>query len=617
MNRVWSLLTPTVTGRRGRGVLVLILAVLVPVTVLMTLVPSPGAERVPAALVNLDTPVQESVNGAEVPVAAGKVLTENLVSDPRGIAWTLTDPATARAGLASGAFLAVVTIPSGFSQDAGTLTGDSPTQATVQVETSTAHGYLLGAVAEALTANLPSGVSAQLTEQYVGGTLGAFADLHDGVGQAASAASEISDAIAQAAGGADQIATATDRLTSGLEEIAGVLRALPAGADDLGALTAAGAAEAAGLSLGLAGSAVAAEEALRVQRSALGATDALLAWVREHPDASASDVLSRLEDLRRQTADVEARLARQSEELGVGAADAAVLAVGAGAIASISGPVADGLGKLADAAADAREGSALLGGADRELATGLDRLADGSTQLAGALSAVSAATPDYTADQQKQIASVVSSPIAVEHTAAAGPASAELSAVAAVAPVGLWLGALVVLLVLAPFARSSLTSPATAGRIAMDGAVVAGGIACVQALAVWVALALLGVTPGRLPVALAFTLVLAGCVMLIHQVLTAALGRAGFIASAVLLAVQLVAAGTLAPASLAPAAGSPLSLLPLSLGLQGAQALVGGSLHGVLAAAVGLALWACAALGGTMAAITVQRRRNVAALVRG
>src|SRR3546814_16493353 len=122
--------------------------------------------------------------------------------------------------------LAVVTIPSGFSKDASSLAGDAPVQAQLQVQTSTSHGYLVGAVAQALTAHLPAGVSAQLTQQYVGGTLGAFAQLRSGVGQAGDAASEIASATGQAAEGARQLGAATVQLTGGRDRLTPVLRAL-------------------------------------------------------------------------------------------------------------------------------------------------------------------------------------------------------------------------------------------------------------------------------------------------------------------------------------------------------------------------------------------------------
>ncbi len=618
MKRVWSLLTPGATGRRrGRGLLVLALAIAVPAAVLVTLVPQRGADAVPVALVNLDTPIQQDVDGTDVPVAAGKLLTENLVNDAQGIEWTLTDSDTARAGLDSGAFLAVVTVPSDFSEDAATLTGGAPTQATIAVQTSTAHGYLVSAVADALTANLPAGVSTQLTEQYVGGTLGALGELRTGIGQAGDAASEIAAATDQAAEGARQIAAASDQLTGGLEQMTGVLRALPGGAHDLGALTAAGATQSAALSLGLAGASLGAEVAHEAQLASLATIEALQTCVGDGSAAPTCDVTAALADLNAQAVAVEELLAGQSGALAVGAADAGALAIGAGTIAAVSGPVADGLGQLAEAAAGAAGGSAQLAAAEAELAGGLDRLAEGTDQLGGALSEVSTSIPDHSADEQKQIASVVASPIAVERTAVSGPGSAWLSAIAVVAPVGLWLGAFVLFLVLAPFARNALTTPASAGRIAADGAGVAIIVALAQGVIVWGVLALVGAAPDRLPVALALVLASSVCFALVHQMLVAAFGRAGLIVSAVLLGLQLVAAGTLSPAALAPAADSPLSLLPLSLGLQGAQALVGGSAEAVVSAAVGLGIWAVAAWLGTVVAITAQRRRTMHALIAG
>jgi putative membrane protein len=62
-----------------------------------------GAPNLPAAIVNLDKPIQITVAGKTVPVAAGKLLTSQLRSgNTSGLEWTITDAHAASAGLASG-----------------------------------------------------------------------------------------------------------------------------------------------------------------------------------------------------------------------------------------------------------------------------------------------------------------------------------------------------------------------------------------------------------------------------------------------------------------------------------------------------------------------------------
>lgn len=602
MTRLWTLMPAA--GRPGRTAALVVLTLLAPLLVLLAMLPDRAEQTVPTAIVNLDVPVAD----AATPVAAGKLLTENLLTADGGLQWTLTDTATADAGLASGRFHAVVTIPAGFSQNVATIATDDPEQAQLQVQTSTRHGYLSGVIAAALAAGLPAGVSAELTSGYVSGTLGAYTDLHQGIGQAASGAHTMAAGMTAAAAGAADLATGTEQLSAGIGEIGGVLDALPQGARDLGALSAQASVDAADLARSLGAQTVRAEELALAQDVGVLALDALLAQITLDPAAPSGDLLDELAALRAGAAALAAQLQDQTGALGADALEAAGLAVGARVVADLSLPVADGLGRLAVAEEAAASGAGELADGMGALQTGLEELAGGSDQLAAGLDTVSADIPSYTADQQKSIASVVATPIGVQSASVGGPATWRAASVAALAPVALWLGALATFLVIAPYARSALGTPASARRIAADGALIAVTAAVVQALLIGLGVAVLGVAPERVAATFGFAVIVAVCFALVHQALCALLGRAGLLVSLVALGLQLMAAGTLGSA-----AAAPLSLLPLSLAMQGAQALVGGSLHEVLQAAFGLAVWAVVAFPA--AVIGVNRARRPAAAV--
>ncbi len=608
MSSVWSLLP---AGGRGRVVTIAVVAVIVPLLIMLTLLPRPAQDRVPVAIVNLDVPIQ---NGS-TPVAAGKLLSENLLTSDTGIAWTLTDPATADAGLRTGGFAAVVTIPANFSGDVATLGSAAPTAASLGVTTSTRHGYLSGVLAQALATGLPRAVEAQLTSGYVSGTLSAFAQLGTGIDQAASGATELASGVGAAATGAGQLAAGARELDAGLRSLGGVLRALPDGARGLGVASAAAAANAAALSDSIARSALDAEELSVAQDLGVADLDILAAYIAAHPTTPASELLDDLQALRAGAADVAANLQTQADRLAGDAVDAAALAVGAGGVAALSGPVASGLNQLATAESGASAGAAALAGGLDELSQGLTSASGAAGELAGGLQQAAASIPDYTTTQQQAIATAVASPIQVTTTSVGGPESDLAAAVAVLAPVSLWLGALAIFLIVAPFARAALPTPATAGRIAADGAVVAVVVAAIQAFLVWIGIALLGVTPDRIGVAFGLTVIVAVAFALFHQALTALFSRTGLIISVLVLGLQLVAAGTLGPVTAGTLAATPFSVLPLSLALQGGEALVGGSLHEVLRAAVGLLIWAVLGFGATVLGVRRARARAMRAAV--
>jgi putative membrane protein len=108
MSSFLALLTSTDVAGRSRAVRVVavVLAVLTPLLIAGIAVTaigkdvstnSDGAPNLPAAVVNLDLPIQTTIDGKQVPVVAGKLLTTQLISEnTTGFSWTITDAYASR-----------------------------------------------------------------------------------------------------------------------------------------------------------------------------------------------------------------------------------------------------------------------------------------------------------------------------------------------------------------------------------------------------------------------------------------------------------------------------------------------------------------------------------------
>ncbi|CAM3605530.1 YhgE/Pip domain-containing protein [Isoptericola cucumis] len=270
---------PTIpaAGRQARNPWRIAAVALLPIMVLGLLLaalwnPQDRLDQVPAAIVNLDEPVE--VDGQTVPL--GRQLASGLVSggataegekaaqpaaDATNFAWEITDADSARAGLADGTYSAVVTIPEGFSAAATSFGGEqvaSARQATIDVSTPPGGRVADDALARVVAATATSVMSSTLTETYVDNVLVGFDDLADGIGDAQDGATQLADGAGDAADGADQLAdgvdqthTGADQLASGAGELASGASELAGGADDLAGGVAQSAAGADGIAGGV------------------------------------------------------------------------------------------------------------------------------------------------------------------------------------------------------------------------------------------------------------------------------------------------------------------------------------------------------------------------------
>lgn len=210
---------------------------------------------VQAAVVNHDEMVE--INGQMVPM--GRQLAAELVNSDReqNFTWIIADDEAATAGLASGEFAAVVTIPKEFSASVTSFSGDAAaaTRATIQVETSPVAGIsetalgrsIANAAANALNRSLTSSylenvylgftaMGEQMTElsdgtdQLADGATqlsngldlasSAGAQLRDGAGQSASGAATLADGTNQLAGGTTQLADGAQQYATGMQTFA-------------------------------------------------------------------------------------------------------------------------------------------------------------------------------------------------------------------------------------------------------------------------------------------------------------------------------------------------------------------------------------------------------------
>jgi len=344
---------PTITTRDRRDPWRIAAVALLPIMVLGLLLaalwnPQDRLDQVPAAIVNLDEPVQ--VEGQTVPLGrqlAGGLVSGGATADGAKAAqpaagttnfdWTITDEESATAGLANGTYAAVVTIPKDFSAAATSYGDDDPSkarQATIDVSTPPGGRVSDDALARVVAATATSVMSNTLTETYVENVFVGFNDLSDGIGQAQDGATQLADGAGQTEDGADQLADGAGQVADGAGDLASGVGQLGDGADQL----ASGAGDLAGGADQLAGG---------VSQSAAGA-DGIAGGVED-------------------------------------------LAVGTRGLAGGARQLADGLGTLDD------QVSALPDEAQR-LADGSAGVADGVDELVGTLTGAAGTAEDALAD---------------------------------------------------------------------------------------------------------------------------------------------------------------------------------------------------------------------------
>lgn len=191
-------------------------------------------DNVSAAIVNHDSGAK--VDGKTVPLGrqlAGGLVTggdDNSSSDSKtNYDWKITDSSDAEAGLKSGKYAAVVTIPKDFSKAATSYSkkdGNKARHATLDVTTSNVTGLADPALSNMISSTATKTLNSQLTKSYLKNIYVGFNSIGDQF-------SKVSDAAGKLANGQDDLGDGIHKTHKGTQSLAGGLDKLGSGADQL------------------------------------------------------------------------------------------------------------------------------------------------------------------------------------------------------------------------------------------------------------------------------------------------------------------------------------------------------------------------------------------------
>ena len=523
-------------------------------------------DRIPVAIVNDDSlQVLKNPDGTETNVFAGRQLVTELTGSD-GFTWTITNAKDAAAKLASGEVYAVLTVPKDFSRSILSLQSDAPKKADITIQTDDAHSYLTGSVAQVVGQTMTDTFGKAITAQYIGGIFSSLGDLGASLTAAADGATGLQN-------GATALSSGISQYTGGVADLESGLWTISNNTAGLGSLSSGISQYAGGVSQLSAG---------------IAATSAQL-----QADPTNPALLGQLQYL--------------SDQLAGVAGSGSALASGAA-----------GLPALHDGITQAASGASQLSDNGPALVSGADQLAAGAGQLATGLADGASQVPSADADAAADSAAVVADPVGL--TVSTDNPVSEVGQVVATffVPLGLWIGALAVFLVMRPVTRRALTSTARNSRLvaaAVGRAFLVTGAQAV--LLVGLLNGALGVGWNLLPATLGFSLLMALAFTAFHYLLTIGLGRAGLVVSLFVLAVQVTSTGGVYPIELL---SSPFQLvspfLPLTYAVDGMQGiLAGGNPGGVVAAALTLLAFGVGSVLISLLAIRRTRRASALGLV--
>ncbi|MGG7465383.1 YhgE/Pip family protein [Plantibacter sp. YIM 135347] len=582
--------------------------------------------QVTAAIVNDDKPV--TLNGQMVPL--GRQLSAGLVDGDTktNYTWVITDAADAKAGMKSGQYTAVVTIPKNFSAAATSFSGKAADaeKARIDVTTSDKSKLVDDAITQTITSTAATVMGRQLTTTYLDNVYVGFNTLNDQLGEAADGAAKLSegglsladasrqlaDGTTKLAGGAGDLSNGAAQLSDGTSQLANGLAQLNAGVPAL----ADGANQVAGGASGLAAAAAGTQQITGKLDQQLQA----LAKKCVPPDVTldADTCTAILTAAGTSAAVMNGTGTTEADYPGTTslASKTQEFASGAQTFASSIPTVQDGISQLSSAASQLATGTSTLAGGAADLATGAKGLADGTTQLAdgtgtlsGGITSLTAGLktavdqlPTYSSSDRQNLSKVVADPVS------AGTPSIELGKNSApfYASLALWLGALATFLVLRSVPTSTLGSTRSSFRLALRSFVPAGAVGMLQGLLVAVILApLLELNAGAW-FGFAGVAVLAGAAFAAtNQALMALFGGIGRFISMIIALIGL-ATGIIATAP--PFLDTLLTYVPIAPALNGMQSIVTGE-NGAAAAVAGLVFWLLGSVVVTTLAIA--RKRTV------
>ena len=394
-------------------------------------------DKLPVAVVNVDRSVRS--NGQTLHV--GSDLATELRKD-RQLDWRFVSAGQAQAGLKSGRYYMVLTIPADFSSSVASASGSAPHAATLRLQQNEARNLLASQIGDRVFSELRAALSATTSKGYLSTLFSGVAEVKRGMTTAGGGATSLSVGLRSAssgsttlrggiasaasgtrtlssglttlasgssslAGGATRLAGGADRLASGLgtaatgarsvstgsaglasgaSRLAGGLSSLAGGATQLhGAATtlAGGAAQVhSGLTAAVGQTNSAAASAAQLEGGATQVQQMLAAYIAAHPDAAD---LGTLETAAGAAGQVSSGLSELHTGLSSGAAQLGELETGAARLDGGSSQLASSLATYDAAVLQARSGAVSVAGGASTLARGASSLQAGvSTTSAGA-----------------------------------------------------------------------------------------------------------------------------------------------------------------------------------------------------------------------------------------
>jgi putative membrane protein len=527
---------------------------------------STAVDRIPAAIVNEDTLVTTTAaDGTESKVFAGRQLVTELTGPGSvGFDWTITNAEDAQKALDSGAVYAILTVPSNFSSSILSISGDAPEKADISIHTDDAHSYLTGALVQTVGQSMVSTFGNEITAQYISGIYSSFGDVGTSLQSAADGASQLSS-------GAGDLASGLASYTGGVSSLSSGLRQLNSGAAGLSDLSSG------------------------VTTYTAGVTDL-------------SSTLSSINAAIQAGTDTPTdRYILQQVVNGLASASAGGATLSQQTSSAVSG-IQSGIRQSAS-------GAATLASNGPALVSGVQSLQSGAADLASGLSTGASQVPTLDAAQSAASADVAADPVTLTVSTANAVSDVGQAIATFFVPLGLWIGALAVFLVLRPVTRRALASTANNGRLVASALLQASIVTGAQALLLVALLHLaLGVSWAFLPATAGFALLTAFAFTAFHYLLTVGFGRAGLVISLFLLAVQVAATGGLYPLQVLSGPFQAISpFLPLTYGVAGMQAIIAGGSAGSAVSAA-LALLGFGVVSVLLALIAIRRSRRAGAL---
>jgi len=183
-------------------------------------------DAVPAAVVNLDEPVETGRGKDRQVVAAGRLLAAGLTSPERSggeqsLDWRLTSQDDAAEGLRDGDYYAVVTIPEDFSRTVSGLSSDDPERAQITVRSNDAASAVVGMVGDQIGEAATSRLNQRVTATFLEGLYARTGELKSSLGEAERGAGRVADGAARLGDGTAQLSDGAAELAGGLDSLAG------------------------------------------------------------------------------------------------------------------------------------------------------------------------------------------------------------------------------------------------------------------------------------------------------------------------------------------------------------------------------------------------------------